>query len=348
MFDITVVGTATEDMFVNVPSAGLITVSDPDQDQTYLALDYGAKLPVSSIFVSVGGASTNTAAGLARLGMRTAAFAKLGQDDAGDRVVARLQGLGIDTSHFVRTTEFGTGYSVILTGYTGDRTILTYRGASAEMTEADVPWEFLAQSPWMFLGSMSGPSAPLFVKLADFAGAHGVKLAINPGAMQVKLGCEGLKPALEHCAALFLNKEEACGLTGVCPRRDDRDEQEIVERLHETGCRHVFITDGARGVYGSAGAELCHLPAYKAKVVSTVGAGDAFAAGALTALARGADVPRALRVGSLNAAAVVQGFGANETLLDWETANRWADECEPGHPCPPLAGAAEKAPPRSD
>ena len=65
MFDIVVVGTATEDVFVSVPTSKIIQVADADQEQAYLALEYGAKLTVESIFISVGGGSTNTAAGLA-------------------------------------------------------------------------------------------------------------------------------------------------------------------------------------------------------------------------------------------------------------------------------------------
>ena len=334
MFDITVVGTATEDVFVKAPAAKLISVAEADCTTTYLALEYGAKLSVDSLFLSVGGGSTNTAAGLARMGLKTAAVAKLGQDEEGDRVLARLQALGIDTSRFLRTSDCLTGLSVILTGFTGDRTILTYRGASSELTEAEVPWDLLQEAPWMFVGSMSGHSAPLFIKLADFAGAHGIKLALNPGSHQLKLGWEVLRPALEHCTALFVNKQEAYALTGVAPRQGEEDEQAVLHCLHEAGCRQVFITAGSEGALASDGTQRLCLPAYQAPAVSTVGAGDAFAAGALTAVIKGCALERALRLGSLNAASVVQGYGATEGLLSWEEAAAWEQQCQPGGACP--------------
>jgi sugar/nucleoside kinase (ribokinase family) len=334
MFDIAVVGTATEDVFVKVPEAKLIRVADADCETTYLALAYGAKITVESLFLSVGGGSTNTAAGLARMGLRTAAVAKIGEDEEGSRVLARLQALGIDTGRFVRTPEFFTGLSVILTGFTGDRTILTHRGASSELTEAEIPWDLLRQVPWLFVGSMSGRSAPLFLRLADFAGEHGLNLALNPGSHQLKMGWEALRPALEHCAVLFLNKEEAYCLTGVAPHQGPRDEQEMRRRLHEAGCRTVFITAGTEGMEASDGKQSHVLPAYKTRTVSTVGAGDAFAAGALTALIRDCDLPTAMRIGALNACSVVQSYGATEGLLTWEQAQAWDEQCQPGGPCP--------------
>lgn len=338
MFDIAVVGTATEDVFVKAPEAKLIKVADADSETTYLALEYGAKVSVESLFLSVGGGSTNTAAGLARMGLRTAAVAKIGEDEEGDRVLARLQALGIDTSRFVRTAEHFTGLSVILTGFTGDRTILTHRGASSQLSEAEVPWDLLRGVPWLFVGSMSGPSAPLFVQLAEFAGAHGIKLALNPGSHQLKLGWEALRPALEHCTVLFVNKQEAYKLTGVEPRRGTADEEEVFQCLHQAGCRTVFVTAGAEGVEASDGRERYTIPAYKAPAVSTVGAGDAFAAGALATLLRGGDIPQAMRIGALNAGSVVQGYGATEGLLTWEMANQQDEECKVGGPCPVREG----------
>ena len=342
MFDVVVVGTATEDVFVKVPDSKIIRIADADDEQAFLALEYGGKLTVDSIFLSVGGGSTNTAAGLARMGLRTAAVAKVGADEAGDRVISRLQALGIDTSHFLRTDADSTGLSVILTGYTGDRSILTYRGASATLNEQEVPWELLAQVPWLYVGSMSGASAPLFVRIAQCAGEHGVQLALNPGRRQLEAGCAGLAPALRHCTALFLNQREAYTLTRVEPGRGPEDESEVLAKLHECGCHYVFLTNGGEGVLASDGEQRCSLPAYQVQPVSTVGAGDAFAAGALTALLRGESLERATAIGSLNAASVVRGLGATQGLLTWEDALYFLATCRPGEPCPvrPRAPAA--------
>ena len=342
MFDIAVMGTATEDVFVSVPASKLVQISDADADYSYLALEYGAKLTVESIFISVGGGSTNTAAGLAAMGLRTVAVAKVGQDDAGDRVLARLTELGIDTSHFVRCTDNLTGLSVILTGFSGDRTILTYRGASAELRESEVPWDVLEQAPWMYVGSMSGESAPLFLRLAQFAGEHGIQLALNPGGTQLQKGWEYLRPALECCATLFVNKQEAYRLTGVSPKRGEQDEHQMSTILRGAGCARVFITDGARGAEAFEGEQHYQMPAYKARVASTVGAGDAFAAGAITALVRGESVEMAMKIGSLNAASVVQSLGATEGLVSWEEARRLVEECPPGHRCPLKQQARER------
>jgi sugar/nucleoside kinase (ribokinase family) len=143
-----------------------------------------------------------------------------------------------------------------------------------------------------------------------------------------------------HSTALFLNKQEAYQLTGVAPHHGEADEEAVPHCLHEAGCRHVFITAGADGVQGSDGQQHHRRAAYKTHAVSTVGAGDAFAAGALTALIKGCDLERALRLGSLNAASLVQGYGATEGLLTWEEANAWDEQCKPGGRCPARPAAA--------
>jgi sugar/nucleoside kinase (ribokinase family) len=268
------------------------------------------------------------------MGLDTCAVAKIGDDEAGHRVEKRLQSLGIDTQALIYCETNFTGVSVILTGYTGDRTILTYRGASADMREEEVPWDVLAQARWMYVGSMSGDSAPLFVKLAQFAGEQGIKLALNPGGSQLRAGCEALRPALRHCEALFLNKREAYRLTGVEPTRTEQDEDEVFRALHDTGVQTVFITAGAEGVEASGGGERRKLAAYRSETVSTVGAGDAFAAGCLAALIRGQDLETAMKTGAMNGAAVVQTYGATESLLSWEEAQKLIATCKPGDWCP--------------
>ncbi|MEM3738674.1 MAG: carbohydrate kinase family protein, partial [Thermoplasmata archaeon] len=63
-------------------------------------------------------------------------------------------------------------------------------------------------------------------------------------------------------------------------------------------------------------------------VVSTLGAGDAFTVGFISALAKGRDIETALKVGSANGASVVQQFGAKYGLLTWDEAMSFINEKE--------------------
>ena len=323
MFDIITAGSATEDVFVNIDETQIVGFEDKHHRDEYLALSYGAKINVDSIRLDTGGGAVNTAASFARMGLHTAALCKVGRDVTARRVRDSLHEYGVDTSLFVECEDHPTGLSVIITGFTGDRTILVHRGAATQLCGPEIPWDEVAQAKWLYLGSMQGPSAPLFHDLVVFAGDHGVKVAINPGSTQLELGMAGLADVFQHTTALFLNRDEAYTLTGVAPDRGPTDEHQMLRMLSGAGCRHVVITVGAEGSWGYDGRSFYTIPAYPATVVSTVGAGDAYAAACVVGLHQGLALNEAMRLGAANAAAVVSTFGAKEGILTWEQAQEF-------------------------
>jgi len=183
-----------------------------------------------------------------------------------------------------------------------------------------MPWDVIAQASWLYLGSMAGDAAALWPPIARFCGEHDVRLAINPGHRQRALGLDGLADVYANTTACFVNQQEARQITGIPQERGPDDETRMLNMLHEAGCQYVAITDGIAGAHGYDGATFCHLSAYEVDEVSTVGAGDAFAAGAVVGLFRGLEWTEAMRVGAANAAHVVREFGAKRGLITWEGA----------------------------
>lgn len=327
MYDVITVGSATEDVFVVLKDSRVIRIEDVNGETAYFAVPYGAKIPVDGMEVMTGGGSTNVSAALARMGLKVACVCKVGDDGPGQRIVGELQDFGVDTSLVLTTTEFRTGYSVILTAFTGERTILVHRGANRHISLEELPLQTLRTAQWLYLGSMRGPAARLFFDLAEFAQQHNIKLAVNPGSTQLALGLDGLTPVLRHTELFLVNKEEAYALTGVAPDRSKADEHEMLRMLHEAGCKQVVITAGQEGADGYDGEAFYFVPAFRPrKVVSTVGAGDSFAAGCLAGLHRGLTLPEAMRIGAANAASVVCKVGAKHGLLTWDEAAAFLDQ----------------------
>lgn len=318
MYDCICIGSATQDVFVLSRGAQIHRLQQVEGEQAYLAFEYGAKIMVEELFVSAGGGAVNTSTSLAHLGLSSAIVCEVGEDDSAAMIRGALQTAGVDVSLMVTNCCLHTGYSVILTGFDGDRTVLVHRGAARDLTREEIPWELLADSQWLFLGAMTGESVMIWDEMTKFVRGHDVKLALNPGSQQIRLGLEGLRPILEVTTALFLNREEAYALLGHQPARGPEDEREALRALQATGCRHVIMTDGRRGAYGFDGQHYVFVPALTQEPVSTLGAGDAFAAGCVAALWRGMDLTTALQVGSLNAGAVVQSLGGTSGLLTWE------------------------------
>lgn len=327
MHDIISVGSATEDVFVGSRDMKLISIQDVDRRQAYISFEYGAKIPVDTLFMATGGGATNTSVAFSRLGLKSGIISKLGKDSAAEHILDKLHRENVDTSYVVHSEDDPTGYSVILTSFTGDRTVLVHRGASTALCEDEVNWEALAQAKWTYLSSMAGPSAPLFEKVALHAREHGVKLAINPGGTQIREGLDKLRPVFEATHALFVNKQEAYALAGVTPRRGRGDEMEALETLLEAGCDIVVMTDGPEGAEAHDGSAHYTVPAVPVEETSTLGAGDAFAAGCVAALFRDLDLRKALRAGALNAAGVISHMGAKRGLLTWDRLQEQMNKC---------------------
>lgn len=127
MYDIICVGTAAQDVFVSSDQARLIRFQDIDGEQVYLAYEYGAKVAVDHLFISTGGGASNTATAFGKLGLRAAIVCEVGMDDPADMVERALAARGVDTHMLVRNPDMSTGYSVILTGLTGDRSLPSAR-----------------------------------------------------------------------------------------------------------------------------------------------------------------------------------------------------------------------------
>ncbi len=322
-YDVITVGSATEDIMIQVDSAKVITVEDINGSQSYMALEYGGKMHVDNIIVSVGGGGVNTATTFALQGLTTAVVSKVGRDDGADRIRKRLTEAGAHAHLLADSPDHSTGYSTIITSYSGERTVLVHRGASRELRAEDLNWDEMAKAEWLYLAALAGNSWQLYPLLADFACTHGIKLALNLGTSQIDQGLEGFAEILGCADLLFQNAEEMRTLTGVPAERGDRDEREMMRLLHEVGVDVVVITDGARGAAASDGSALYVVPAFEVEAACSLGAGDAFAAGCLSALQHGLGLQEALRMGSANSASVVQQVGANRGILTWDEAREF-------------------------
>lgn len=319
-YDVICVGSATEDVFVDIPDTKIVRFEDREQECAYLALEYGGKIRARDVLIDTGGGATNTAVTFSTMGLRCGIVTKVGLDGPGDRVRQSMTSHGVDGFGIVADPTHRTGYSVIITGFTGDRTILVYRGASAYLRREDVDWGRLAQTSWIYMNSLAGDSAGLFAEVARFCRDRGIDLAINPGTEQRRLGMEGLREVLPAVSLLACNRSEAYEMTGVEPDRGPEDEKDMLEMFLEAGCRRAIITYGKDGSEGMDAEGHYKVPCMPGVVVSTVGAGDAYASACVVGLQRGLSLENAMWVGAANATSVVGVLGAKNGILTWEQA----------------------------
>lgn len=319
-YDLITIGGATWDSTVTADQARILE----EGDGKYLAFPYGKKVFMESFYFSFGGGAANVAVSGARLGLNVSFMGSIGCGELGDSIKKNFTQQGVETSHAKFDRDHLASMSVILTAPDGERTILRFRGADEHLTAADVDWEHLKQTQWLYVASMAGDAEKLFDQVAEMAKQDHVVLAMNPGGTQIKRGPKSLHRALEHAAVLILNEEEARDLLRSRGTAGETLE-ELLTELREITRGTVVITRGADGAVATDGRKRYDVPVVDSERVNTVGAGDAFGSTVVVALIKKLPLERALAYAAVNAAAVIADFTAQQALLDWEELVRRSD-----------------------
>lgn len=286
--------------------------------QQMLGMRFGDKIPYAeSVHMPAVGNASNAAVSAARLGLKSALRAYIGDDAQGQECLDRLKEEGVQTEYMV--TEHGkiTNHHYVL-WYGNERTILVKH----EDYAYDVPT--LGHQPkWVYLSSLAKSSLPYHHAIVEMLQTYpDIKLAFQPGTFQMSLGVEALKPLYERTDFFCVNVEEAARILGV-PAQEARTPEyvkSLMQGLAALGPKLICVTDGTEGAYAFDGSRFLRIPMYPddRKPFERTGAGDAFASSITAALALGEPLETALLWGPINSMSVVQDVGAQRGLLTRE------------------------------
>lgn len=254
-----------------------------------------------------GGSGTNAAAWLAHLGVEAHLVARVGDDPLGRLLERELEEAGVRT-HLVRDAGSPTGKVVVLVSGAGERTMITSRGAGENLSPEDLPQDafhpdtHLHLSGYLFSG---GPRRETALEALRRARQKGMTVSVDPSSttMLEDVGSSHFLEGTRGADLLLPNLEEGALLAGA------RDSAAILDALlgYYRGVVLKLGPDGA--AYADAGGRRAYVPAAKARVLDTTGAGDAFCAGFLAAWLAGDDPEAALRGGAQTAARAVARVG---------------------------------------
>ena len=330
MVDIITIGSAAMDVFVECDDANIVSVSTKDRKSEFMSYPYGAKVEMSDFASQVGGGGVNTACNFANLGFNTGAIFKIGDDIYSAGILKFLKDKNIDLSYIVQDKKISTGFSIILVSFQGDRTVLAHRGANAKIKKSDIDFDAIKNAKLLYIAPMNGDSTKILDDMVNFAADNDVKICFNAGSSSIKKGFNYLTKILEDAHIVVMNKEEASLATQIQVRPDSRDEkfsQEVIhpdikamfKKLKIKDYQVIVITDGGNGAYAYNGKNYYYCPVFDSPVVSTLGAGDAFASTFCASLWKnGVDIGKALMYASVNSSGVVSKFGATEGLYNFE------------------------------
>ena len=275
--------------------------------------DKGMLVPISSVRRAVGGSVCNTAIDLKTLDPSVAvkAVGEVGADENGDSAVKFLESRGIDCSEVMKTSERPTSFTDVMTvESTGERTFFNMHGADSLLVPEDVDVGRLNCDIFHFgylllLDGMDAPDAEFGTKAARLLAkvqAAGIRTSVDIVSEQSERFARIVRPALKYCDYCIINEIEGSLATG---RRAD-DLKGVCEGLFGLGvrervvvhCPEVGVTMDTKGDFVRIGS--LELP--DGWIRGSVGAGDAFCAGALYSLLKGFDPEKLLRLASCAAA----------------------------------------------
>ncbi|WP_156157909.1 sugar kinase [Gordoniibacillus kamchatkensis] len=271
---------------------------------------------------SFGGAESNVAIGLARLGCRVGWFSKVGDDPLGAGIVKGMRGEGVDVSRVLRTSSAPTGL-MLREAVRGKLSVYYYRAGSAasKLAPADIDEAYIGEASILHLTGIT-PALSASCLDAAFAAVaaakrQGVKVSFDPNLRLKLWTIEAARPVLlklaEQADYFLPGYDELQLLYGT------DDEAAILQRLRQLPGVSIVKSAGAEN-WIVTGDGIVKVPFAKAeRVVDTVGAGDGFCAGFLAGLAKGYGLEAAVQLAWLVGSLVVQAPG------DWEAVPTWAE-----------------------
>lgn len=257
---------------------------------------------------SFGGVARNVAENLARLGVQTALFSVVGNDENGVALLEHAARAGIDTRLVIRDSNHVTPEYGAIVAPDGNLVIgVADMHALDALAVDDVErhWNEIAGSDWLFV-DCNVPGEVLAWCMRQARGSC-VKLAVD--AVSEPKVCR-LPDDLTGVDLLVLNEKEAA--VYLCEDVATFRKREPLERarvLRERGAGAVVLTCGAKGLI-AAGDRSAELPALSAQCVDVTGAGDALVAALIYRLAQGGDLIDAARTGTLCAGLTVESLAS--------------------------------------
>jgi 2-dehydro-3-deoxygluconokinase len=286
------------------------------------ATSVGSLEHVSDLQLHIGGAESNLAIGVARLGRSAVWMGRVGDDGIGRRVLRELRAEGV-VLHTIVDHEARTGVMIKEAPTAGTSRVSYYRTASAgsrlsidDLDFAAIESAGVLHVTGITLALSDSAEQAVFAAIGAAVAAHvPVSFDVNhrPSLWGGRDPRAIYRRVAERSAILFAGADEAELLVGAGPPAD------LAAQIADLGPTQAIVKLGEVGCVASIDGEELAVPAEPITALDTVGAGDAFVAGYLVALLDGLSPADRLRQGTRCGAFACLGPG------DWESLPRRAD-----------------------
>lgn len=320
MYDFITVGGTTEDITFYTKEGHLVDYLKNGLKMKLIGFEYGQKMKIDKAHSTYGGGASNAAVCLSQLGFKVGAMVSVGDDLRATGIRDNFKKYKVDTVLIQKKKNSQTGFSFLLVGQGNEHVVFSNRAANTKLRVKNEELRMLKKSKWVYLTSLSGGWKSV---LNGVFSVKEVKVAWNPGHIQIHAGFKAISKYLKKTEVLILNKSEAIKIVLSDPKYKDKtsrflnNSKNLLRCLKSHGPNIVVVTDGRYGADAYDGENFYHQDILKErKRVDTTGVGDAFGStfSAGLEIFKG-DIQKAMQLGVKNTASVIGEQGAQNGLL---------------------------------
>ncbi|WP_405423030.1 sugar kinase [Pantoea stewartii] len=304
------------------PNGTLDVITIGEAMAMFVARETGDLAAVETFIKRAAGAELNVAIGLARLGLKVGWVSRIGQDAFGRFICQVLDKENIDHRQVTVDPRYPTGFQLKSKVDDGSDPLVEYfrkGSAASHLSPEDFDHDYFGSARHLHLSGVAAAISDSSLELTWHAAkemrARGKTISFDPNLRPVLWRSEEemrnqLNLLAEYADWVLPGEKEGYILTGY------RQPQDIADFYLDKGVKAVVIKTGGEGAwYKTAGGEQGQVAAIKVdQVVDTVGAGDGFAVGVISALLEGKPLIEAIRRGNKIGSLAIQVSGDSEGL----------------------------------
>lgn len=261
------------------------------------------EISIKKFKISSGGSAANFSYIASVMKNKILLLGSVGSDFNGKFLLDDFQKNKIDISQIKIQNNFPTGMAFVVLDKSKNRRIMTNVGANRESRVNDYDLSILKKTKIFHLSS---PNPMIFGELLKYSKKNDLKISLDPGGILCSQEKHQLLEKIGGVEYLFLNEPECLKVF----RTDNI--REIQKVLKNNQIKNLIYKRGSKGSIICNSHSIIKHKGFKVECLDTTGAGDAFAAGFLTAILEGKKAIEALEYGNAAGALCITEYGTRK------------------------------------
>ncbi len=279
----------------------------------------GQDTVIERAFERIGGCALNVAVTLNNLGSTPYIVSKLGDDDTGARIEQYITSLSLPTAYVYKEQEKKTGYCLVITDRTGQRTFFTDKGCEAEFPGVKWVADAVEAIKSVYVTGyylLNTETAAAVIEVVEQLRRKGCRAFFDPGPLVGSIDVSQLLKMISLTDWMIPNSVEI-----EIIQKKVGCVAEPISWLQGQGCHHVVVKKGAQGVDIYSDDITYSIEGFRVNSIDTNGAGDSFAGGLIHALATDYPIKRAIEFASACGAFTTTFEGSHGVYSSTEIGN---------------------------